>query len=370
MAIPTTMPPRAVDVDAIERELAQLWRQPVRAGEAEQPITRACMSNLIIYCANDEEAGAVTQEIATIVQQHPSRVLLLVRSSSQPASDIEAYVSAHCHLAGGQQQICSEHITVSAGADSLRRLPSVARSLVIGDLPTALWWTPTDPPPAAGELFQELADMATQVIYDSAGWPDPVAGRIATAEWATSPNTKQIASDLVWRRLKPWKRLISQTLDPTLMPGALECITAVEIEHGPHALPLAWLLIGWAGCRLGWRPATGQITRDEEVSWEFHGSRGPVRATARRLPAAQPTIRSGSITWKTAQGSATARFFVTAPGRLGVAIGGAEVPVRSLAVPPQARAMLVAQQLPDRGRDALFRETLMLARHMAEVLLR
>jgi glucose-6-phosphate dehydrogenase assembly protein OpcA len=325
------------------------------------------MSNLIIYCASDEEAGTVTDEIAAIVQQHPSRVLLVVRSSSQPANHIEAYVSAHCHLAGGQQQICSEHITVSAGADALRRLPSVARSLVIGDLPTALWWTPNGPPPTAGELFQELADMATQVIYDSSGWPDPVAGMITTAEWATGSNTRQVASDLVWRRLKPWKRLISQTLDPAVTPGAMEAISDVEIEHGPHALPLAWLLVGWAGCRLSWRPTTGKMIRDVEVSWEFRGPHGSVRVKARRLPDAEPEIRNGSITWQTAQGPATARFVAAAPGRLSVAIDGGQAPARSLAVPPQARAVLVAQQLPDRGRDALFRDTLALARHMAEV---
>ena len=44
-----------------------------------------------------------------------------------------------------------------------------------------------------------------------------------------------MASDLNWRRLKYWRRLLLQALEPASAPGAAETVSEVLVEHGPAA---------------------------------------------------------------------------------------------------------------------------------------
>jgi len=357
---------KAVDIGAIEAELKRLWQDTPEASGEEPAVTRACMSNLLIFSSTQERARLIQPEMASIVERHPARVVLMV--ADQAAADIEAYVSAQCHVIGGGRQVCSEHVTVTAGAGALHRLPSVARPLLIGDLPTALWWEAADAPPLAGELFDELATMSDLVIYDSFDWLDAVRGVIATAQWAVSEATDQAVADLAWRRLNPWRRLIGESLDPAVMPGAVEQITEIVIEHGPHGLPQAWLLTGWLATCLHWQPAVGAVAPGVEVSWQFRSRRGAIRVTIRRLEEGAPEVRRISIAWKMNGRAETATFSETGPRRLGFMMTDREVPRHALTIPMESRATLVAEQLPELERDPPFQSSLAMARLMAEAL--
>jgi glucose-6-phosphate dehydrogenase assembly protein OpcA len=361
---------RPIDVGAVERELTRLWAGAQPDLLDEDPVTRACMSNLIVYCRDEREAEPLPTEIAAIVQRHPARVLLLVGHAGAQPVDLEAYVASVCFTAGGGRQICSEHVTITAQSGAARRLPSTTRSLLIGDLPTALWWASVDPPSAGGELFEELADMSHHVIYDSEGWVDPVRSVVAVAGWAANERPNKIISDLAWRRLKPWRRLVGQALDPAVEPGALETIDEVVVEHGPHALPKAWLLIGWLACRLGWRPMGGKVEPGVEVTWGFQSPRGPVRVTVKRHAEGEPVLRRVAISWNGPRGRAGALFSLQGEGWISVERQGSEGTQRVLARGDMPREALVARQLPKLFRDPLFRDTLEVARTMAEALLR
>ncbi len=355
--------PRTVDLAAIERELHRLWVAP--PGGGQPTVTRACMSNLIIFCATAEQ-GRAAADVGAIVQQHPSRVLLLVSDPADSgAGEITAYVSAHCHLGGDKGQICSEHITVNATGGTVRRLPSVARSLLIGDLPTALWWAVPDAPPLGGELFSDLSSMAEHVIYDSLGWREPGRSVIATAAWAAGDDSGPSLSDLAWRRLKPWRRFIAQCLDPAVLPGALGGITDITVEHGPSALLQAWLLVGWLASCLHWRPRAAGIAPRAELGWTFDAPRGSVRVTARQLDEDSAELSRLAITTTTSGGSLEVNFRMHG-GRLVMTAEGARTLSRVLPAPELPRAHLVARQLPKRGRDAVYREVLKVSKDMAE----
>ena len=174
--------PQPVDLAAIEEELARFWHDP-EAPEAGSSVTRACMANLVIFCRNIDEEREITQEIPSIVASHPARVLLLVADVHRQSEGLEAFVRAHRRLTEEGQQIYSEHVTVRAGSASIRRLPSTVRSLLLGDLATTLWWATPEAPPLHGTLFDELADLADQVIYDSVAWTDPLRQLIVMADW-------------------------------------------------------------------------------------------------------------------------------------------------------------------------------------------
>src|SRR5437867_11734043 len=249
------------------------------------------MANLIIFCCIISEEHEITWEIPSIVASHPSRVLLLVTDVNRQSEGLEAFVRAHRRLTEEGQQIYSEHVTVRAGSASIRRLPSIVRSLLLGDLATTLWWATPEAPPLHGTLFEELADLADQVIYDSVAWTDPLHQLMATANWVGRGHAKIIA-DLAWRRPKLWRRLIAQSLDPAYAPGALEGITDIHIEHGPHALTQAWLLVGWLALRLGWQPQGGRVTPGPEVNWQFAWPHGTPRVRIRRLVSGEAEIKT------------------------------------------------------------------------------
>jgi glucose-6-phosphate dehydrogenase assembly protein OpcA len=360
----TTFEPKPVDVAKIERELAQLWKE----GGKDGTLTRACMSNLIIFCAGEEDAAEVAEEAATIIQHHPSRVLLLVEDAESEQERVQAYVSAQCYLAGAGRQICSEHVRLMASKGATRALPSLARSLVLGDLPTSLWWMPREGPPLGGALFHDLAEVTDHVIYDSLGWRRPLESTVATAAWAGQEGTRLALSDLAWRRLKPWRRLISQTLDPAVTGGALEGMREITVEHGPHGLLQAWLLIGWLACHLGWQLATGKVAPGVEIAWGFRSPVGAVQATVRRLDAGSPKIQRVSIRWQSADRKEDVGFSDMGGGRLGVVARSFAGP-RVMVAPEPARALLVARELPDLANDTVFRASLGFSRAMAESLL-
>lgn len=362
--------PRAVDIGAIEAELALLWKEVPETSGGAPAVTRACMSNLLIYSSTQDGARRLSADVAAIVERHPARVVLMIGEQDDSGGEIEAYVTAQCHLVGGGQQVCSEHVTVSAGLGALARLPSVARPLLIGDLPTALWWETAEAPPLAGELFDELAIMADLVLYDSFVWSDAARSVIATARWAASQAVDRAMADLAWRRLSPWRRLIGATLDPLVTPGAIERIGEVVIEHGPHGLPQAWLLSGWLATCLRWRPAAAAVAPGVEVSWSFESPRRPLRVTIRRLSEGAPEVRRVSIRWEVEGRTETATFAETVPRRLGVRVTGGAVSPRVLTIPLESRATLVAEQLPQLDRDPLFDSSLRMARTMAETLQR
>jgi hypothetical protein len=194
-----------------------------------------------------------------------------------------------------------------------------------------------------------------------------VRGISSVAAWATRARPAPVISDLAWRRIKPWRRLISQALEPRVTPGALASLEEVTVEHGPHALAKAWFLIGWLACRLGWRVEGAQLSPNVELEWRFATPRGPLRARARRLPSGEADVQRVTLQWRDAtSGARGARFERIGPGRLGAFFHGASEPVGVLVSPPLSRARLVAHQLPDLARDTLFQDVLEVSRSLAE----
>lgn len=360
----TSYPAQAVDLAAIEQELSRFGYSPGDPAEAS-PFTRACMANLVIFCRNASEEQAIAQEIPAIVMQHPSRILLLVVDESKPHPGLEAFVSAHCRLLEEGQSVCSEHITIRTGHAGMQRLPATVRSLLLGDVGTVLWWVPPEAPPLYGPLFYELAELADQVIYDSSAWLDPLRQLILTAQWVKAGRGKIIA-DLAWRRPKLWRRLIAQSLDPVSAPGALENITAIHIDHGPHALTQAWLLSGWLALRLGWKPRGGRLLPGPEVHWHFTWPHGTPQVRIRRLASGEAEIKTLRVVTHVANHPAIFHFRADSPRQLSVFIEGYGNRTLTLTGPVQSRAEMIARQLPDLTHDLLFEESVALACTMAE----
>ena len=371
----TKDPEYLVPMRDVEQTLARQMKALQGPGAA--PVQRVRMANLVIFCNSLEQAIQINAQIPEIEAVHPARALLVVGEPGREECDVTARVTVRpMHMAGGRAHACAEQVTLHAAGAAVERLPFAVRALVIGDLPTNLWWAAPQPPPLAGPLLLDLSENAQQIMYDSLGWRDPVRGVSATASWLdriernASDGRWRVASDLNWRRLKYWRRLLTQALDPASAPGAAESVSEVVVEHGPHAVIQAWELAAWLSRRLGWRLHTGKVQEGVEIAWVFSTPKGPRFVRVHRLDQAPSEVRRVRLAC-TLDGRPAALNLVPEEGgrRLAIQLEGVEGAPRTMAIPPLSAAELIGRQLSDRERDPAFRESMTVAQGMAQSLL-
>ena len=140
------------------------------------------MSNVMMFCDGEEQALDAAERIPRLVQHHAARVLVLALIEDHSGDQVRAWVTSHCRRTGDGQQLCAEHIELRFGAGSAARAASIVRSLLISDLPSALWWLSPRPPALTGLVFDAFAPTANQIIYDSIGWADPPCGVLAMTQ--------------------------------------------------------------------------------------------------------------------------------------------------------------------------------------------
>jgi glucose-6-phosphate dehydrogenase assembly protein OpcA len=199
---------------------------------------------------------------------------------------------------------------------------------------------------------------------------------VATATWLAqierSPKHGRwrVAADLNWRRLKYWRRLLAQALDPATAPEGPEMISEVFLEHGPHGVVQAWELASWLASRLGWSVQEGKLQPGLELSWQFKSAQGPVRVCIHRLEQGPPAIRRLRVTWGRGAETSVLNIVVAADDRrLAAMPEEAGAAPRTVAVPPAPLAELVGQQMADRARDSAFGESMALAKILAQSVL-
>lgn len=353
-----TQTPKRIDIAHIESGLAMLWAQFNQGNNGGHTVMRACMSNLIIYCDSSEEAEVISREIAAIVDIHPSRILLLVGNGQPVEGLIEARIAIYYTALNDGWQVCAERIDVISTAAMIERLPFIARSQLIGDLPITLWWASRQPPPTAGEVFFQLAELANQIIYDNVGWLNPAQGVAAMTRWVAAKQNRQIVHNLAWRRVAVWRKLISQVLDPLVAPNALDALHTIEITHGPHALPMTWLLVGWLASQLKWQSLDGKRLSDSELFWRFRNNHQEIKVHARRLPKGNPLLYQLLFDWSKPEQPGRICFERLDNDRIGIVDALSTVPSRVVSAHVPERSSLVSAQLAQRTRDKIFENAL------------
>ncbi|QLQ32323.1 MAG: glucose-6-phosphate dehydrogenase assembly protein OpcA [Candidatus Thiothrix singaporensis] len=141
-----------------------------------QVVTRACMSNLIIYCDDDEQTLKVNEALPRIVSAHPCRVILLTGLGHTGEPGLDVFVSGLYSKLSSGLQVSAELIRVIADASARKRLAPVARAHLVGDLPTTLWWASLEPaPPLAKPSIRSPPWLTRSSTTASAGNP-PLRG--------------------------------------------------------------------------------------------------------------------------------------------------------------------------------------------------
>lgn len=373
----STAPPAAVEVcrpapvelKDVERELDRQLKAAQGPGEA--PVVRARMSNLVVYTDRQDLCDFVTDQIPDIVAIHPTRVLLLQVDPGMTGTGVAASVLTRVHNVSKGLRGFSELVTLRSSPSSSAKLPFAVRRLLIGDLPTNLWWAVPQPPVMAGTILYELAEDVSQVIYDSYGWTEPARGLTATASWLERferglvTGHHRIASDITWRRLRPWRRLIAEALDPASSPGALESLSEISFDHGPHSVTSAWSLASWMILHLGWKVAGVKVRPGVEIAWQLTSPAGPRLMRIRRMSTGPRGIHWVRINCSVNGVAGALNLSPVADRRLEIKPEGFPGGSRTVTLTLQSPAELIAHQLSDRSRDPVFRSAMTVAQDLA-----
>ena len=366
-------PSEPIPLGKIEQELTSRLSTGKPTNEA---VRWARMSNLVIFCSGENQAQSINIALPSIVAHHPARVLMLIADSARSdQTSVTGTVNVFsCADNGDQGGIFSEQVTLRAVGSEVDNLPYAVRGLLIGDLPTNLWWASPLPPPLAGPLLFDLAECAQQVIYDSMGWPDPARGLLATSAWVSQFQMSEhgiwrVASDLNWRRLKYWRRLLAQALDPASVPGALTSVTQVLVEHGPHAVVQAWQLVSWLASRLGWHVSSGKLDPGIMAEWHITAPHGRLTIRLQEIVDGPSEVRRVRITCKLAGKPDALNFQAEDGQRLAAKPEGSAAAARTVTLQSQTLPELIGRQLSDRECDPVFVDSMRVARELAKSVL-
>src|SRR5438445_13666145 len=135
-ALPFTADVR-VDVTAIEKHLAELWRSSKEV--SDDALTRAALWNVVAHTGDSQSHAQASEVLGRASAAVPQRTII-VRANPSAPPEISSWISANCHLVGGGKQVCSEEIAIVAGGDRIHRVPPLVNALLIPDMPVAVWW--------------------------------------------------------------------------------------------------------------------------------------------------------------------------------------------------------------------------------------
>jgi hypothetical protein len=317
----TTHVTRSSTTEAIEPDLAALWRDVAHQG----PVARAVMSNLVVFRQPDARyrAGpgdAITAGLALedVVARHPSRLIVLEHQHDPSGTRAPFAVTIGVLTFGPEGARFGIELIAIESTCAEACLPSIVRQLVRGDVPTSVWWMDdlSRTPP-----LETIIGMSRQFVYDSRSWRDVRRGMSAAAS-LIRPDRRLDLADLNWRRLAP----VRQALLHACTVADLDDLRRgrVRVLHRPGDSALAWLCVGWLAKRLGW-------SRDQMPSVEED--------------------RRGDALLMIDVGEAPGRLTAVLDSHHAVVDSGGRMPLLTVPVPLESDANAVAAELRNLSQD-------------------
>lgn len=320
----------AVQPDKILKELGKLWVDLSKSDE--NGVLRACAMTLIAVVDEKCDAQSVTEIIARLMHEHPSRVIV-IRVTEAQEPHLESRVFAQCWMPfGRRQQICCEGVEITSSQGSLADVVPVVRALVAPDLPVvlyspseSLWWTPG---------FQLLLPLAGKLIVNSREMPDPTRVLL----YLSSLPRELLKADLAWSQLTPWRESVAQIFEDPALARSVYDLSEVDIRWSDKEEPPAlYYLYGWFMHVLG-----------GSVKVNFARADGPAFASIVRIALSGPGFEA-SVELKD---SSSAEVVVN--GR----------PRQITVFPEIGDCEALRQELALAGRDVIFEDVLGLANLM------
>ena len=214
-----------VDVAAIEKSLADLWRNEKQDGE--HAVTRAALWNVVAHTSTSEHQVTASEVLGRASASVPQRTII-IRAEPWRDPQLSSWISANCHLVGGGKQVCSEEIAIMAGGDRIHRVPPIVNALLIPDMPVAVWWL-GDLPNEHEEYVETLLQPADRMIVDSSSFDSPADLALVSR---VAEQTTTAPADLNWVRLEEWRTATASVFDAPSMRNRLGAIRRVRVISG------------------------------------------------------------------------------------------------------------------------------------------
>jgi glucose-6-phosphate dehydrogenase assembly protein OpcA len=248
---------------------------------------------------------------------HPSRAIVL---TPREGGEFSGRVFAECWMPfGGQQQICSEGIEITADAEQTDEVARLLVPLIAPDLPVVLWCR--GPRAFLDRSLDPLFPLANKIIFNTRA----VRHASSAIEFLRRmrKDGRQVA-DLAWTRLTGWREAVAHLMD---------------------------------ACDGGWLAAAGG-----EVRLEYGGGRPGTRVLyfARWIERALPGVNVTLIPVAGGPGLHSA-VFAGCGAETSVRLGeGSSLEVRtaersySAVLPADSEESLMREELSILGRDPVF----------------
>jgi glucose-6-phosphate dehydrogenase assembly protein OpcA len=225
-------------VAAIERRLTDLRHDATR----EHPGSRTNVVALVVWCGTGQLADEAADAVSTLSHNRPSRAIVL---EPDPAADeVSADESVFCALPPdrkGPVLVCSEVVRLR-GPARVGALASMARSLLLPDLPLFLLWL--DEPDWDHADARGLLGSASRLVVDSQRHPQALDA-VAQLVRGEAP----YVSDLSWTKITGWRELVAQLFDPPGHLALLPRLDRIAVRYVEGSDSQARLMGGWLHSR-------------------------------------------------------------------------------------------------------------------------
>lgn len=214
-----------VDVTAIEKQLAELWR--AEKSDNGDAVTRAALWNVVAHTWNGAHHAHATEVLAKASASVPQRTIV-IQSDPRGDAGISSWISANCHLVGGGRQVCSEEISIVAAGERVHHVAPLLEALLLPDMPVAVWWL-GDLPGDQRDYAETLLAPADRLIVDSSHFNGPDDFELVTR---IAEKTTTAPADLNWARLEEWRAATATLFDPHPMRERMATIRSVRVLAG------------------------------------------------------------------------------------------------------------------------------------------
>ncbi len=244
----------AVNPDAIERELASLWREAGKTTDGKNPVTRACLWNVAFHLEERpaRDGFGHADHLLELVNELPkhlaARALVLRTLPDGGKPELESWISANCILAeGGSKLVCSEEITFAAHGPADRHLPGLVRALLVPAVPTAAVFAGA-PPSSSTSAMAAVAKQADRIITDV---DRSIAERPLAAVRDAIDRAPLMAMDLGWLANGSLRAVIAELFDAPLTLESIGGIARVRYLAPATRRWSSLTMLGWIAAALG-----------------------------------------------------------------------------------------------------------------------
>jgi len=268
--------PKEVTLAELEQELTQLWKEAEGGrGDSIRPVIRACTMNLIVVTEDEKGADTLAAMVGEVTLEHPARIFLVVLDRRAKEASLNAWISARCAIPEpGQEQVCSEEITMVGRGTDVEKITSAVTSLLVPDVSTMLLWkTSID---ASDPILRSLLAISDRALIDSSEELVPLNALLAWRTLVHAGIGVATFGDLGWTHVTAWRAVIGRAFQPEEVRASLRALDGVTIEYSTSLVPRhsgfsqGLLLMGWLADVLEWETAgTACVVRDGSIRCSF-----------------------------------------------------------------------------------------------------